>query len=77
MGTKTPILSLIICFIYYYIKVIIQFIKNKKYKLLNYLLFSSFLLIGITILYLPMMPFYKNLIIHLEYLNIHSFNVII
>lgn len=74
MGTKTPILSLIICFIYYYIKVIIQFIKNKKYKLLNYLLFSSFLLIGITILCLPMVPFYKNLIIHLEYLNIHSFN---
>lgn len=74
MGTKTPIISLIICIIFFFFKMIFNFIIHKRYKTLILVCLVVFLLLELMIMFLPMIPCYKNLIIHLEYLNIHSFN---
>ncbi len=72
IGTKTPILSLIItCFVafYYLIK---QNLKAGKYK---FILFSSgifLLLIMLLLLIIPKTNFYKNVKIHLNYLKLDN-----
>lgn len=65
LGTKTPIISLFICLIYYTFKNIKKI--NMKRLLL---ILMPIILIGIIIL--PKTPIYKNIIIHSNYLNISS-----
>ena len=72
MGTKTPLLSLIItigfCLIYFWIKLF----KEKKYK--NIIISVIVLIVGVfgLILVLPKTNFYKNIKTHLDYLEIKN-----
>lgn len=70
MGTKTPLISLAICLIYYVLKYASYLIKNKKYKAIGALsgiiILSSISLIIIV----PKTYIYKNTIIHLNYLKV-------
>ena len=72
LGTKGPLLCLVILFIYYFLFMIVKLIKNKKYRLLSCIIVVLLLLILLIVKLLPSTPFYKNLLIHLEFLNIHS-----
>lgn len=72
LGTKVPILSLGIVIGVYLIIYIVKLIKKKQKKLL--LVISSALIVlmfGMIIL-VPKTSFYKNIIIHLEFLKIDS-----
>ena len=72
LGTKVPILSLGIVIGVYLIIYIVKLIRNKQKKLL--LVISSALIVlmfGMVIL-VPKTSFYKNIIIHLEFLKIDS-----
>lgn len=70
IGTKTPLLSLFITVGMTIIWLIIKSFKEKKYKML----LSSFLIIVISIIGLviviPKTNFYKNIMVHLDYLHI-------
>jgi hypothetical protein len=70
MGTKTPIISLIICSIYYIIKSI-----NKN----NYIKVTITSLVVIIILFviLPITPIYKNTLIHASFLKLNSIKQLI
>lgn len=72
LGTKVPILSLGIVIGVYLIIYIVKLIKKKQKKLLL-VISSSFivLMFGMVIL-VPKTSFYKNIIIHLEFLKIDS-----
>jgi len=73
MGTKVPILSLLICitgtFIYYFIK----WIKNKKYT--NIIISSnlSIIIIMLSIIFIPKTSFYKNIETHKNYLGLNNY----
>lgn len=72
LGTKAPLLCALIIFIYFIISYTIKLFKAKKYI---YLSFELVILIVITFTFIniiPKTPFYKNLVIHLEYLKIES-----
>lgn len=73
LGTKAPILCFGIILIYYLILFITYLIKNKKYLyiIVSFILFFIFLIFIIK--FIPTTPFYKNLIIHLDFLNIKKF----
>lgn len=74
LGTKAPLLCMFIVLLYYLLLFIIKLIKKRKYI---YLISSGIvllILILIVIKILPSTPFYKNLIIHLDFLNITSFS---
>ena len=73
IGTKTPLLSLIICvgltFLYYFI----SWFKSKKY---NSIIISSILMIFLVFtscIFIPKTSFYKNLQIHKDYLEVDSY----
>ena len=77
IGTKTPLLSLIICigltFLYYFI----SWFKSKKYKSI---IISSILMIFLVFascIFIPKTSFYKNIQIHKEYLNVDSFSQVL
>lgn len=72
IGTKVPILSVLITFIIFGIAYLIQMIQKHKWKQLSYL--GIVVVIGIIslILIVPKTSFYKNIQIHLEFLEIHS-----
>lgn len=73
IGTKAPILCALIVLFYYFIIFITKSIEKKqKYKSLL-LIFLIVILAVFCVGIFPSTPFYKNLIIHLEYLNINSF----
>ena len=70
IGTKTPILVLGITLFITFIYLLIKLHKNKKYKtiLASYLLLVIFIVGAIFII--PKTNFYKNIKVHLDYLNI-------
>lgn len=72
IGTKTPLLSLLITTILIFLYLIYIFIKTKKYKklLLSFLIVISSL--SLLVLVIPKTNFYKNIIIHLNYLEIDN-----
>ena len=72
MGTKAPILCLIIVLLYYFILVLLKLIKEKKYKWLILLTLFVTLLLVLLIIILPKTAFYKNLVIHLNFLGVKS-----
>lgn len=77
IGTKTPLLSLLITIAMTFLWIIIKSFKNKKYKTI----FTSFLVIVIGIVSLlvaiPKTNFYKNIKVHLDYLKIKDVTDII
>lgn len=77
IGTKTPLLSLLITIAMTFVWIIIKSFKNKKYKTI----FTAFLVIVIGIISLlvaiPKTNFYKNIKVHLDYLKIKDVTDII
>lgn len=73
IGTKVPILSLMILVISLFIYCLIKFIMNKNFTKL--IVLCSILIVGIisSIIIVPKTPFYRNLEIHREYLGIDSY----
>lgn len=65
LGTKTPIISLLICSIYYIIK---GMNKNNYIKTLT----ASAIVIIILLVVIPITPIYKNTMIHASFLKLHS-----
>ena len=72
MGTKTPILSLLIVLLGTFIYTIIKTLKDKKYKLLSGILIITVLLTVGTVVIIPKTNFYKNIMIHAKYLKLDS-----
>lgn len=72
MGTKTPLLSLMItigfCLIYHWIKLF----KKKKYKNIGISLLILLIGVGGLLLVLPKTNFYKNIKTHLNYLEVDN-----
>ena len=72
MGTKTPLLALILTIIMLIVYSVIKNIKNKNYKLV----ISTFLLFLITtiavIAVIPKTNFYKNIETHLDFLEVDN-----
>lgn len=73
MGTKVPILSLIICIIGTIIFYIKKYIKEKKYKKIKIIATISSIIIIISCLIIPKTSFYKNLEIHKNYLGLNNY----
>lgn len=70
LGTKAPLLCALIILLYYFIILIIKLIKSKSYKKLIILIVSCLILLILGLKLITLTPFYDNLIIHLEFLNI-------
>ena len=73
IGTKVPILGLLIVILYHAIYYLIKWIKDKKYKLITITLSSMVVAIILSIIILPKTSFYKNIKIHKEFLGINSY----
>lgn len=76
MGTKVPILSLVIIFGIDFVYYFIYCLKNRKYKNGIICISLTFLAIMGAIILLPKTSFYKNLEIHKNYLKINSYTEI-
>lgn len=74
IGTKVPILSIMITFIIFGIYFLWNLIKNKKWKQISYLLITLIVAITSISFIIPKTSFYKNIQIHLDFLNVHSFS---
>lgn len=72
MGTKGPLLSFGIILIYYFIKYYKKIIKEKKYKTLGITTTSFIIVIFALIMIIPKTTFYKNIIIHLDFLKVEK-----
>lgn len=70
LGTKVPILSIFVIIFIFLIKCIYEIIKLKKYKLLGIISSTFILLIILGFFLIPKTSFYKNIVIHLEFLNV-------
>ena len=73
IGTKTPLISLIICIMTTFIYYLYTWIKNKNYK--NIIISTTISIISIIsiITIIPNTSFYKNIEIHKEYLGITNY----
>lgn len=74
LGTKTPLLSLAICFCLTFIYYFILWFKEKKYKNIFISTIVSCLLVIISFIFIPKTSFYKNIQIHKDYLGIDSYS---
>lgn len=72
MGTKGPLLSFGIILIYYFIKYYKKIIKEKKYKTLGIMTTSFIIVILALMMIIPKTTFYKNIIIHLDFLKVEK-----
>ena len=70
IGTKAPILCSSILILYYLIVYFINLVKNKNYLYILLSIFIVFLITICLIKIIPETPFYKNLLIHLNFLNV-------
>ena len=72
IGTKVPILSMCITILIFGVSYMINIIKKKKWKQLSYLGLGFVLAVVSFIMVVPKTSFYKNIQIHLDFLEIHS-----
>ncbi len=70
MGTKTPLLSLIITVGFVFLYLIIESVKKKQFKLLSAFIATVIILVTAVIIFLPKTNFYKNIRVHLDYLGV-------
>lgn len=77
MGTKVPLLSLIICAITTLLFYIIKWIKEKQNKKLLITTISTIIVTLTSIIIIPKTTFYKNIQIHKEYLGFKSYTEIL
>ena len=69
IGTKTPVLAFILILFVNLIYFVITLIKKKNYKVLGIILIPLIILISSSFVILPKTTFYKNIIIHINYLE--------
>lgn len=74
LGTKAPIFCAGIILFYYFILYMINLFKNKKYLYIIISIIIIFIFIFCMIEIIPSTPFYKNLLIHLNFLKIKTFS---
>lgn len=70
IGTKVPILSIFVIIFIFLIKYIYEIIKLKRYKLLGIISSTFILLIILGFFLVPKTSFYKNIVIHLDFLKV-------
>ena len=70
IGTKVPILSIMLIMLIFFIKYLYGIIKQKKYKLLGIISTGCALLLILGFFLIPKTSFYKNIVIHLEFLKV-------
>ena len=73
LGTKTPLLSFLICIFITFIYYFILWINNKKYKYIVISSITSIVFIFISFIFIPKTSFYKNILIHKDYLGINNY----
>ena len=73
LGTKTPLLSFLICIIATFVYYFVLWVKNKNYKYIFVSSISSIILIFISFIFIPKTSFYKNIQIHKDYLGINNY----
>ena len=73
LGTKTPLLSFLICILITFIYYFISWFKNKNYKYIFTSSIISIILIFIVLIFIPKTSFYKNIQIHKDYLEINDY----
>ena len=74
MGTKGPLICILIMLLYYTIYIFIKLIKSKKYLIVTILFLLIIIGIFASIKIIPKTSFYRNLLVHLEFLKINSFS---
>lgn len=72
IGTKTPVLSLLITFLVSFIYFMIRSLKKKNYKIFAGLLIILTSVTVTSFLVVPKTNFYKNIMIHVKYLKLDS-----
>ncbi len=77
MGTKGPLLSFLIIVFYYLIRYLKGIFKKKKYKSLGIVGLLFLLIFAFSILIIPKTNFYKNIVVHLEFLEVDSVSDIV
>ena len=70
IGTKTPVLSLLITFLVSFIYFMIRSLKKKNYKIFTGLLIILTSVTVTSFLVVPKTNFYKNIMIHVKYLKL-------
>lgn len=77
MGTKGPLLSFLIIILYYLVKYIYVCIKRKKYKPLAVIATTLIGIVFLIVLFIPKTNFYKNIVVHLNFLEVKSVSDIV
>ena len=72
IGTKTPLLTLFIIIGFTYLYYMIVWIKNKKYQPILYTALVIIVGLSSLLLILPKTTFYKNIKVHLDYLEVDN-----
>lgn len=70
LGSKVPVLALLIIYSLYTLRYIIKLFKDKCYKRISIILLSIMLIFIGSIIIIPKTSFYKNIVIHLEFLEV-------
>lgn len=77
MGTKVPILSLIVCMITTLLFYVIKWIKEKQNKKILITSLAAIIMTITSIIILPKTTFYKNIQIHKDYLGFKNYTEIL
>lgn len=77
MGTKVPLLGLLICLFFNFIFYIISLLRKKDYKKLTISCSSCLVLFIFALLLIPKTAFYKNIQIHKDFLGINNYSEIL
>lgn len=73
MGTKVPMLSLLIVLLFHLVYYLIEWIKNKEIKKIMISLVTTLVVVASSIVMIPKTSFYKNLEIHRKFLGINHY----
>ena len=73
LGTKTPLLSFLICIATTIIYYFILWFKNKNYKYIFISIIVSIVCLFVAFIYIPKTSFYENIQIHKNYLGINNY----
>lgn len=72
IGTKAPVLALILTVLFMLCYKVYQLFKNKDYKKVSVIILSSFFILLSFIIIIPKTNFYKNIKIHMNHFNINN-----
>ena len=74
IGTKAPLLLFSILMIYYVFNYYREKINNKEYQKVGILTTIIIIVVSVVVISLPKTNFYKNIKVHLEFLNVEKFS---